>query len=106
MNFDLPKESKNRLIQAANLIKKGFAKWEELPKKTRNIATGVSFVITGAVLPKLLFLLTIASTFAGRHMYLSGEVEEAANQIIVKDHCAPDCDCPKPGESVTDFTKE
>ena len=98
LKFVLPEKSKNNLIKIANLVKKGFAKWEELPKKTRNIATGVSFVLSGAVLPKLLFLLTISSVFGCRHMYLSGDIEEAAEQVIIVDSRSPDCSCPDPTE--------
>jgi hypothetical protein len=93
LDFALPESSRNRLIKAANLIKKGFAKWEEMPKTTRNIATGVSFLVTGIALPKALFLLTLSSVFAGRHMYLSGEVKEAAEQIVVDKPCSEDCSC-------------
>lgn len=92
MKIVLPEDSKNRLVKAANLLKRGFAKWEELPKTTRNITAGVSFVVSGLLIPKAIFILLISSVYAGRHMYLSGEVEEAASEIIVeKDHCSGDC---------------
>lgn len=94
MNFVLPEESRNRLIQTANLIKKGFAKWEKLPRKTRNIVAGAAFVGTGLIVPKIIFMGAISSVFLGRHLYLNGEVEGAANEIIVeKSACGPDCGC-------------
>lgn len=82
MQFTLPEDSKNRLIQAANLIRKGYAKWETLPPKTRNITAGLSFLAVGIVLPKLLFVGAVSSVFAGKHLYLNGEVKEAASEII------------------------
>ena len=85
MEFDLPEESRNRIIQLANLIKKGYRKWDGLPPKTKNTATGISFVTGGIILPKLLFVGALACVFLGRHMYLNGEVEEAAREIIVED---------------------
>jgi hypothetical protein len=84
LKIKLPKDSQNRLIKAANLLKRGFAKWETLPKTTRNITTGVSMVISGVLIPKALFLLLITSVCTGRHMYLNGEVEKAANEIIIE----------------------
>jgi hypothetical protein len=82
LKIALPKESKNRVIQAANLIKKGFAKWETYPKTTRNIVAGISMVASGILVPKGLFLLLISSVYASRHMYLSGEVEGAVDEVI------------------------
>lgn len=94
--FTLPEDSKNRLVQGANLIKKGYAKWETLSPKTRNITAGLSFLTVGIVLPKLLFIGAVSSVFAGKHLYLNGEVENAASEIIVPD----DCNCIKPNESL------
>jgi hypothetical protein len=84
LKFALPESSKNSLIQMANLLKKGFEKWDSLPATTRNIAAGVSIMVSGIILPKALFLLSLSSYFTGRHMYLSGEVKEAAEEIIVE----------------------
>lgn len=72
-------------------MKTGFKKWEGLSKKTRNIASGASFVITGVLLAKPLFLLILASLFVSRHMYLSGELNEAADEVIIKER-SPDFD--------------
>ncbi len=83
MEFTLPEDSKNRIVQAANLIKKGYAKWEKLSPKTRNITAGISFLVVGIVLPKLIFVGAVSSVFAGKHLYLNGEVEKAADEIIV-----------------------
>jgi hypothetical protein len=83
LKIDWPETSKNRLIQIANLIKKGFAKWEKLPKKTRNIAAGASLVTSGILVPKFIFLLCISAFFGGRHLYLNGELEEAANEVTI-----------------------
>ena len=83
MKIALPKDSENRLIKAANLLKRGFAKWETLPAATRNITAGVSMIISGVLVPKALSLLLISSVYASRHVYLSGEVEDAVNEVIV-----------------------
>jgi len=83
LKIALPEESKNRLIKVANVLKKGFEKWETYPKTTRNITAGISMVVAGVLVPKAVFLLLISSVCAGRHVYLNGEVEEAANEIIV-----------------------
>ena len=85
MKFELPEDSKNRLIKGANLIKKGFAKWETLPKKTRNMSAGIAFLATGLILPKLLFVGAASTFFLAKHMYLNGEVEDAAKEIVVID---------------------
>jgi ribose/xylose/arabinose/galactoside ABC-type transport system permease subunit len=82
LKFKWPEESQNRVVKIANLIKKGFARWEKLPKIKRNIAIGVSFAISSIILPKLLLTLIISSVCAGRHLYLTGEVEEAAKLIF------------------------
>ncbi len=82
MEFALPEESRNRLIQLANLMKKGYHKWEGMSPKIRNTTTGIVFVTGGVVLPKLLFVAAMASFFVGRHMYLNGEVEDAAREIV------------------------
>ena len=95
LEFTLPEDSKNRLIKAANLIKKGYAKWETLSPKARNITAGLSFLAVGVVLPKLLFVGAVSSVFAGKHLYLNGEVEQAASEIIIDD-----CNCTKPNESL------
>jgi hypothetical protein len=89
LKFELPEDSKNRLIKGANLLRKGFAKWETLPKKTRNISAGIAFLATGIVLPKLLFVGAASTFFLAKHLYLNGEVEDAAKEIIV---IHPDCD--------------
>jgi hypothetical protein len=83
LKFELPEDSKNRLIKGANLIKKGFAKWETLPKKTRNMSAGLAFLATGLILPKLLFVGAASTFFLAKHMYLNGEVEDAAKEIII-----------------------
>lgn len=83
MKFELPKESRNQLIRLAKLIKKGFAKWENLPKKSRNATAGIAFTVSGIIFPKILFVGVISSFFIGRHMYLDGEVEDAVSEIIV-----------------------
>lgn len=94
MNFKLPDESRNHVVKAVKLIRKGFKKWEAMPKTTRNIAAGISFLATGVVLPKVLFMGVMSSFFLGKHLYLNGEVEAAAKEIIVeKDSCGPDCGC-------------
>ena len=85
LEFALPESSRNRLIQLANLVKKGFAKWETLPKTTRNITAGSAFLVTGIVLPKLIFMGAVSSFFLGKHLYLNGEIEEAAKEIITED---------------------
>jgi hypothetical protein len=90
LKIKLPKDSKNRIIKAANLLKNGFAKWETLPKTTRNIATGVSMVLSGVLIPKALFLLLVTSVCASRHMYLNGEVEKAASEIIIETDEGPE----------------
>jgi hypothetical protein len=95
LEFTLPEDSKNRLIQGANLIKKGYAKWETLSPKTRNITAGLSFLAVGIVLPKLIFIGVVSSVFGGKHLYLTGEVEKAVDEIVIND-----CDCPKPTESL------
>ena len=89
MQFVLPEESKNRLIRTANLIKKGVEKWEQMPKKTRNIVAGVSFIASGLLLPKLLFVGVGAAAFSCKHMYLNGEIEEAANEVVDGVHPGP-----------------
>ena len=92
MKFVLPNNSKNSLIKAANLVKEGFAKWEKMTKTKRNIISGVSFVMTGLFLPKAMLMLVVSSVYAGRHMYLNGEVERAAEEIVIK----TDCSCSEP----------
>jgi hypothetical protein len=87
--FELPEESKNRIIRTANLIKKGVEKFEQMPKKTRNIVAGVSFVVSGLLLPKLLFIGVGAAAFGCKHMYLNGEIEEAANEVVAEMHPGP-----------------
>ena len=82
MQYVLPEASKNRLIKAAKLIKKGVKKWEQMPKKTRNIVAGVSFAASGLLLPKLLFVGTVSAAFACKHVYLNGEIEEAAQEVM------------------------
>jgi len=82
--FVLPEESKNRLIRTANLIKKGVQKWEQMPPKTRTVVAGLSFVASGLLLPKLLFVGVGAAAFGCKHMYLNGEIEEAANEVVVE----------------------
>jgi len=83
LKIALPKDSKNRVIQAANLLKKGFAKWEAYPKTTRNIVAGISMIASGILIPKGLFLILVSSVYASRHMYLNGEIEEAVDEVIV-----------------------
>ncbi len=85
MNFELPEESRNNILKAANLIKKGYGKWSKLSPKTRNISAGAAFLFGGLLLPKLVFVGAVSSAFLGKHLYLNGEVEEAAREIIVED---------------------
>lgn len=82
MEYVLPETTKNRLLKAVNLLKKGYTKWDQMPRKTRNTIAGVSFVASGIILPKLLFVGSIAAIFAGKHVYLNGEVEEAVAEVV------------------------
>jgi len=89
LQFVIPEESKNRIIKTANLIKKGVARWEQMPKKTRNIVAGVSFVASGLILPKLLLVGVVGAAFGCKHMYLNGEIEEAASEVVVETQPGP-----------------
>lgn len=82
MEYVLPENTKNRLLKAVNLLKKGYTKWDQMPRKTRNAVAGLSFVASGIILPKLLFVGSIAAIFAGKHVYLNGEVEEAVTEVV------------------------
>lgn len=95
LKIEIPENSKNRVIKSANLLKRAFAKWETLPRQTRNLSAGIACLVSGLMVPKAIFLLLIASVCAGRHVYLNGEIEEAVKEIVVhdKDHCSPESSC-------------
>jgi len=56
-------------------IQQGFARWETLPRKPRNIVAGAACLVGCLAMPKLFFIATASSVFAGRHLYLSEENE-------------------------------